>query len=171
MATTAVRAESALANPLSRQAIENAIETLVALLDTADPDPDVELNGDELDGNNSEDDFIDHEGHGLPGCPVSDPGEYAAPETAAKGQREFKRSLPHEDAEDDEGGGDTSGDEGEPDFGKPPKGYGAGCQISDAGGCEHDGREPDHDAEIETWSHWMDHDPAAHIGKRPGWTA
>jgi hypothetical protein len=47
---------------------------------------------------------------------------------------------------------------------------GAGCPIADPGGCEHDGREPDHDAEVETWSHWMDHPPELHIGTRPGHT-
>ena len=40
-----------------------------------DGDPDVELNGDELDGTRGEDDFCDHNANwlGQPGCPVSDP--------------------------------------------------------------------------------------------------
>ncbi len=42
MATANLRAESAPANPLSRQAIEGAIETLIALLDAIDGDPDLE---------------------------------------------------------------------------------------------------------------------------------
>lgn len=47
---------------------------------------------------------------------------------------------------------------------------GPGDPVSDPGGCEHDGREPDHDAEIETWAHWLDHPPELHVGKRPGHT-
>lgn len=43
---------------------------------------------------------------------------------------------------------------------------GPGCPIADPGACEHDGREPDHDAEMETWSHPDDHPPELHIGKR-----
>lgn len=71
-----------------------------------------------------------------------------------------------EDDEDDEGGGDTSADENEPDFSRQRPGYGAGCSISDPDG-EHDGREPEHDAEIETWSHPDDHAPELFIGRRP----
>ena len=44
------------------------------------------------------------------------------------------------------------------------------AEDDDPGGCEHDGCEPDHDAEVETWSHWMDHPPELHIGRRPGHT-
>ncbi len=42
-----------------------------------DGDPDLEPNGDELDGTSGEDDFIDHNAswQGHPGCPVSDPPE------------------------------------------------------------------------------------------------
>lgn len=47
-------------------------------------------------------------------------------------------------------------------------GHGPGCDIADPGGCDHDGREPDHDHEIETWSHWLDHPEQLHIGQRPG---
>lgn len=47
---------------------------------------------------------------------------------------------------------------------------GPGCPGGDPGGCEHDGKEPDHDAEVETWSHWMDHPAELHIGHRPGHT-
>jgi hypothetical protein len=31
-------------------------------------------------------------------------------------------------------------------------------------------REPDHDAEVETWSSWMDHPAELHIGHRAGHT-
>lgn len=53
---------------------------------------------------------------------------------------------------------------------------GPGCPVADAGGgnVEDEGeavdeREPDHDVEVETWSHWMDHPADLHIGRRPGW--
>jgi hypothetical protein len=52
---------------------------------------------------------------------------------------------------------------------------GPGCEVSDRG--EENGdregideREPDHDAEVETWAHWMDHAPETHVGHRPGHT-
>jgi hypothetical protein len=57
----------------SREDIEAAVEALLARLDEIDGDPDVERNGDELDGDISEDEFMYH-GHDGPGCPVSDPG-------------------------------------------------------------------------------------------------
>lgn len=48
-------------------------------MDADDGNPDVELNGDELDGNGGEDDFVSWgvgiSGYGGPGCPISDPGE------------------------------------------------------------------------------------------------
>lgn len=58
-----------------RELIANEIERLIALLDSLDGDPDLEANGDELDGTAGEDDFYDHSNWlGEPGCPVSDPG-------------------------------------------------------------------------------------------------
>jgi hypothetical protein len=52
---------------------------------------------------------------------------------------------------------------------------GPGCLCSDTG--EENGdqegideREPDYDAEVETWAHWMDHAPETHVGHRPGHT-
>lgn len=48
------------------------------------------------------------------------------------------------DLEDDDPGGDASNeDEPHQHF----TDYGPGCPIADPGGCEHDGREPDYDAE------------------------
>lgn len=45
-----------------------------------------------------------------------------------------------------------------------------GCPISDPDSAVDDRPcDPDTDAEIETWSHWMDHPPELHVGKRPGW--
>jgi hypothetical protein len=68
-------------------------------MDAIAGDPDVEPNGDELDGDGGEDDFMEHPGD-LPGCPIADPAEYAAPEGVR--HREYMGSLPHEDFEDDD---------------------------------------------------------------------
>jgi hypothetical protein len=57
-----------------REAIEAAVETLVAVLNAMDGDADEEADGDERDGNFAEDDFMQHNSNGYPGCPVSDPG-------------------------------------------------------------------------------------------------
>lgn len=52
-------------------------------------------------------------------------------------------------------------------------GYGGpGCDVGDPGEDEHDReaideREPDHDAEIQTWAHPDDHPAELFIGKRP----
>jgi hypothetical protein len=85
---------------LAIRTIEAATEELIATLDALH-DADVEPNGDEADGTNAEDDFLGETvGRGAeldgPGCPISDAGEYATPEDIR--QREFKRSLPNEDA-------------------------------------------------------------------------
>lgn len=56
---------------LDRDARESLSAT-IDLLDIIDGDPDLEPNGDELDGNASEDDWM-HHGHHGPGCPISDP--------------------------------------------------------------------------------------------------
>ncbi len=55
-----------------RPQLAGFIEVAIGLLDGADGDPDVELNGDETDGNASEDDFMYHGGSG-PGCLIADP--------------------------------------------------------------------------------------------------
>jgi hypothetical protein len=61
-----------------RDDMEAAVDLLLAQMDADDGDPDVEPNGDELDGGNAE----DEEGTGsngsnfaLAGCPISDPPE------------------------------------------------------------------------------------------------
>lgn len=60
-----------------REKLGAAIEVMIALLDLTDVDSDTEANGDELDGSLAEDDFQDQNAdwNGLPGCPLSDPGE------------------------------------------------------------------------------------------------
>lgn len=99
--------------------IEAATIELIETLDIALGDPDEEANGDELDGNASEDDFMDHSVCD-PGasCPVADP----------------------DSAVDDRPCDDINMD-----------------------------MEPEHDAEIETWGHFLDHPPELHIGARRGW--
>lgn len=59
-----------------RPVLESFITVAIELLDVMDGDTDLEPNGDELDGNNAEDDFWPHSNwldHA--GCPVSDPPE------------------------------------------------------------------------------------------------
>lgn len=60
---------------LTRHELEAVTERLIEYLDTLDPDPDVESNGDELDGTAGEDDFYPHSYRwkAEPGCPISDP--------------------------------------------------------------------------------------------------
>ncbi len=53
--------------------IADVCEQLVETLDVVAGDPDLEPDGDELDGNGSEDDFMDHPTHLGPGCPIADP--------------------------------------------------------------------------------------------------
>lgn len=62
---------------LSRDALADLCEQLIDRLDTMDPDPDFETDGDELDGTGAEDDFWSRNDGALiyPGCPISDPGE------------------------------------------------------------------------------------------------
>lgn len=69
--------------PHRRASIEGEIEfclqratLLIARLDRADGDADLEANGDELDGTNAEDEESGFSNMGLwsgPGCPISDP--------------------------------------------------------------------------------------------------
>lgn len=57
--------------------VGDTIEGLIAFLDELGGDPDLEPNGDELDGNGSEDDFMHHHapagGLSGPGCSIADP--------------------------------------------------------------------------------------------------
>lgn len=55
-----------------REKLEAFISVAIDLLDALDPNPDVELNGDELDGSMGEDDFNKQRASG-PGCPLADP--------------------------------------------------------------------------------------------------
>lgn len=82
----------------------DAIPPAIEALDGADGDVDVEPNGDEMDGDASEDDFMDHNYDG-PGCPVADPDAASLPEWHTLGRHKaptLTRSMPDEDAEDDD---------------------------------------------------------------------
>lgn len=96
-----------------------------------------------------------------PGCPISDDGDISTTEWPARGRnrlhggitRKDSWAAAEDDAEDDprEASGDeqvVNGNEGDYSMAEDePVGYrqlaaeGAGCPISDPGGCEHDGRE------------------------------
>jgi len=61
---------------LSRTELGDTVEALIAILDATEDDPDLEPNGDELDGSGAEDDFGGHNVPGHlqgPGCPIADP--------------------------------------------------------------------------------------------------
>lgn len=55
-----------------RPQLEAFLAIAIDLLDTMDPDPDMEAGGDEMDHSSAEDDFVDHNAGG-PGCPLADP--------------------------------------------------------------------------------------------------
>jgi phage terminase Nu1 subunit (DNA packaging protein) len=61
---------------LPRRALDRLAQRAIDRLDELDGDPDVEANGDELDGSLGEDDFHSHNvtPWAGPGCPIADPG-------------------------------------------------------------------------------------------------
>jgi hypothetical protein len=137
--------------PLDRTAIESLKSFSIGFLDIVEPDADVEPNGDELDGSSEEEDIPNDSWCGEPGCPVADPGEYSIEERHGR-QPELKQSPVHEDAEDDDGGGDCTDDESGFDKGSRLQanirghgwlgGSGAGCPIN--GDIELNGDEGDY---------------------------
>jgi len=113
----AARVAATLLSRHSATEIAEAVDVLVDVLDLLGGDPDIEPNGDELDGTNAEDEIgNNHLSHTDPGagCPISDP---------------------------DSAVDDRPCDEPTQDL------------------------EPDHDAEIETWSHPDDHPEELFIGR------
>lgn len=98
-----------------RRDIEAAIEEMIARLDARDGDPDIEANGDELDGTGGEDDFC-HHNHAGPGCPISDPGSgYDEDTEASLGALEdgpagtlWAYAIAHTDEDECEQGDDPS---------------------------------------------------------------
>ncbi len=119
-----------------RENMELAIETLIERLDAADGDPELEADGDLLDGCRSEDDFGDFPA-GLngewfgPGCPISDPGEPIGDEED------------HNFTEDD--------------FCEHYGSYGPGCPVSDPGGFDgyHEQQEDDEPDAPEARKHHL----------------
>jgi len=130
--------------------IAAAIEALIELLNRAAGDPDLEDNGDgENDGTDQGDPAWIEWGRM---APSSKRGP-----NASGGDEDAEDDDPAEDdgvdscaAGDDRGTGDGGLDDGQP---------------GDAGDSE-----DSHDAEHETWSHWMDHPVELHGGQRPGHT-
>ena len=58
-----------------RDQLAGFITVAIDVLDLAEPDSDLEPDGDELDGTAAEDDFYAHSKWlGEPGCPIADPG-------------------------------------------------------------------------------------------------
>lgn len=129
-----------------RDQLASFIEVAIGLLDVADGDPE----GYEGD---TEDAFaLSQQALGYdtgPGDATSDTGENAWVEwDKMRGAQKtgHNATAGHEDDEDDDP--DSSLDEAEPNFLFVAVGDGAGCPIADPGGCQHDGREPDVDAEM-----------------------
>ena len=62
---------------LPRPELARLVQHAIDRMDDIDGDPDLELNGDGADGSMGECDFHDQNANwaGLPGCPISDPGE------------------------------------------------------------------------------------------------
>ena len=62
---------------LPRPELARLTERMIDRMDELDGDADSELHGDEMDGHNGEDEFLDHSANwlGHPGCPIADPGE------------------------------------------------------------------------------------------------
>ncbi len=62
---------------LPRPALARLVQRVIDRMDDMDGDPDLDWNGDELDGSMGEDDFHPQIANwqGFPGCPVSDPPE------------------------------------------------------------------------------------------------
>ena len=130
-----------------RDQLASFVEVALGLLDLADGDADLE-DATDLEDDHALSSWAIDPSNG-PGCNIADAGEQAYVEWTAL--HPAKRVGPNftagdEDEEDDDP--DHALDEGEPNF-VAVKGVGAGCAISDEGGCEHDGREPGDEAERE----------------------
>jgi hypothetical protein len=93
-----------------RAQLEGFISVAIELLDIADGDLDVEPNGDELDGDMSEDDFCWQNANwiGAPGCPVSDPGGDPLDDGEAEDWRPDGITLPRPIYGDDQSLGPTN---------------------------------------------------------------
>ena len=137
---------SRVLSTFGRAELEGFIAVAIDLLDLAEPDPDAEEIG-------LEDSFIDHPANGA-GCPVADgAGDQAWIEwhqlADATKRTGGNGGVHHEDAEEDDEPeeDDPSGQCDEDGINTQGQGLqyrahkGPGCEISDPGGCEHDGQE------------------------------
>lgn len=81
-ASPSMPAVARILSQFDRPKLEGFITVAIGLLDVLDGDPDIETNGDELDGTNAEDEIgnatFDPWLHGGAGCPIADPGEDSA---------------------------------------------------------------------------------------------
>lgn len=130
-----------------RQQLSGFIAVAIDLADAMDGDPEAE----ELP---LEDAFVSH--NAAFADEDSDGKDTSWPEWHTRGRfkaaaSELRDTSIHEDDEDNGDRLDGSGAEDDPDYRRIAAHLsdGPGCPISDQGGCEHDGREPDTDDERE----------------------
>ncbi len=78
-----------------RERLADLITAAIDILDQTDGDPDLEPNGDELDGNPAEDDFWPHSvAMSGPGCPIADP-DLAADDGPCDGDGGDREDVPN----------------------------------------------------------------------------
>ena len=135
-------AVAAVLSRYDRQKLSSFIEVAIGLLDTFDGDLDAEAaTWTEAGNRNTHADLPD--GHELSG----DEADTGWTEWQSRGRHKqtaggYEPADQHEDDEEDDPSGQC--DEDGVNTGLATAiGYGAGCSISDPGGCEHDGREPE----------------------------
>jgi hypothetical protein len=132
-----------LVSLFERDEIEAAVDALIAYMDAHTPDADLEPDGDERDGNSSEDDFMWHGGFG-PGCRVSDPdedddedccraGEDDAAMFSRGAQMGFAGDCALSDPDAEAAGDEQDGSASEDEFMRHDC-NGPGCPLSDPGG-------------------------------------
>ena len=140
------------------------VTVAIDLLDVLDGDPDFE-------GECSEDEVSRCTDLGRtvptdePGCNIADTGESSWIEWSTMRGSQKRGPNIVTGQEDDEDNGDlgdhSASEDDRPGIGsKALRGDGPGCVIGDPGGCEHDGKEPGHDAETEQM---IDDVPAPHV--------
>lgn len=135
---------------LSRHDLESLTERLIEELDSRDGDPDEET------GNDVEDDFLlsdtaldrvrqDHRVDFVDQDANSwTEWQSRGRHKLALGQFETRNSYEHEDEEEDDPSGQHDEDGINTLFRYSRRRSGAGCSISDPGGCDHEGREEEY---------------------------
>jgi hypothetical protein len=131
--------------PDTRGAIEKAVEAFIARLDEMDGDPELEDSEASETAIDEKGRYLDEReiGFGADGRPCTwvrtEDNEHAATEWHTRGRHkepgpsQMPGAYADEDSEDDDP--DHGGDEAEPDFRRPPPGYGPGCEIADSDFC------------------------------------